>query len=293
MKSQTESGNAFEYAIANQVAVVFDVRITPADRFDSLHRAFLNQPRAEQRKCIRAADEALTFLIAHDERFEETTGVHLQSSSLGKEGDVRDVVIENKDGKEIGISAKNRHSAVKHSRLSPSIDFGKEWLDVPCSTVYWRDTEPVFDELERRRGGLWRDLESKHDRFYVPLLNAFIDELKALHTRDPETISESLLRYLLGKHDFYKVVKENGEVSIKSYNFAGTLDWGTRTKLSGQIARAGLKGRSKTTAEVIFDNGWQLSFRIHNAESRIIPSLKFDVQIIGSPEVRSHIIKLG
>ncbi len=33
-----------------------------------------------------------------------------------------------------------------------------------------------------------------------------------------------------------------------------------------------------------FDNGWQLSFRIHNAESRVIPSLKFDVQIIGSPD---------
>lgn len=32
-----------------------------------------------------------------------------------------------------------------------------------------------------------------------------------------------------------------------------------------------------------FDNGWQFSFRIHNAEKFVLPSLKFDVQIAGMP----------
>ena len=294
MRSQTESGKAFEYAVANQLALMFGVDVTPADAYDSLHRAFMSQPQEERNGCISAADEAIMFLIAHDERFEETVEVHLLSSMSGQYGDVRDVIALITDGSEIGISAKNRHKAVKHSRLSANIDFGKEWMGVPCSKVYWRDIKPVFDELERRRGGLWRDLENKHARFYVPLLNAFIDELKALHTRDPEMISENLLRYLLGRHDFYKVVKENGEVSVQSYNFTGTLGWGTRTRLTGQIVRAGIKARSRTTAEVIFDNGWHLSFRLHNAESRIIPSLKFDIQIVGfPPTIRSHEIKLG
>ena len=31
------------------------------------------------------------------------------------------------------------------------------------------------------------------------------------------------------------------------------------------------------------NNGWQLSFRIHNAEKEIKPSLKFDIQFIGTP----------
>lgn len=31
------------------------------------------------------------------------------------------------------------------------------------------------------------------------------------------------------------------------------------------------------------NNGWQLSFRIHNASSKVEPSLKFDVQFIGMP----------
>lgn len=31
------------------------------------------------------------------------------------------------------------------------------------------------------------------------------------------------------------------------------------------------------------DNGWQISFRIHNASSKVEPSLKFDVELIGQP----------
>ena len=31
------------------------------------------------------------------------------------------------------------------------------------------------------------------------------------------------------------------------------------------------------------NNGWQLSFRIHNASTKVEPSLKFDVQFIGMP----------
>ena len=32
-----------------------------------------------------------------------------------------------------------------------------------------------------------------------------------------------------------------------------------------------------------FDNGWQFSFRIHNASTFVEPSLKFDIQLIGIP----------
>ena len=35
--------------------------------------------------------------------------------------------------------------------------------------------------------------------------------------------------------------------------------------------------------EVVCDEGWQISMRIHNASSRVEPSLKFDVQLISFP----------
>lgn len=37
------------------------------------------------------------------------------------------------------------------------------------------------------------------------------------------------------------------------------------------------------TVEMILDNGWQLSFRIHSASTKVEPSLKFDVQFISMP----------
>ena len=33
------------------------------------------------------------------------------------------------------------------------------------------------------------------------------------------------------------------------------------------------------------DNGWQISFRIHSASSKVEPSLKFDIQLVGQPIV--------
>ena len=34
---------------------------------------------------------------------------------------------------------------------------------------------------------------------------------------------------------------------------------------------------------MFMDEGWQFSFRIHNASTKVEPSLKFDVQIVGMP----------
>ena len=45
----------------------------------------------------------------------------------------------------------------------------------------------------------------------------------------------------------------------------------------------GFKKDSDNTIEVICDEGWQISMRIHNASSKVEPSLKFDVQLISFP----------
>lgn len=44
-----------------------------------------------------------------------------------------------------------------------------------------------------------------------------------------------------------------------------------------------MKPKSNNTLELYLNNGWQFSFRIHNASTLIEPSLKFDVQIMGMP----------
>jgi len=47
--------------------------------------------------------------------------------------------------------------------------------------------------------------------------------------------------------------------------------------------KIGFKDDSDTTIIVTLDQGWILSFRIHNASSRIESSLKFDINLISAP----------
>ena len=69
--------------------------------------------------------------MSNDNRFKLANKLYLPSSMQGKYGDVRDIILFTKNNEEIGFSIKNRHKAVKHSRLSANIDFGKEWLGIP------------------------------------------------------------------------------------------------------------------------------------------------------------------
>ena len=69
--------------------------------------------------------------------------------------------------------------AVKHSRIAKSLDFGEKWYGVKCSETYWSEVKPIFDflETEKAKGTYFRDLVSKEDQVYVPLLKAFIKEI--------------------------------------------------------------------------------------------------------------------
>ena len=50
-----------------------------------------------------------------------------------------------------------------------------------------------------------------------------------------------------------------------------------------QFYHIDFKKDSENTIEVVCDEGWQISMRIHNASSRVEPSLKFDVQLVSFP----------
>ena len=241
----------------------------------------------ERRKIDRGANEAVLFLRTHDPRLLDAKRIIMQSDMMGKEGDVRDILIETGSAV-IGISAKHRHDALKHSRLSDSIDFGKEWYGHACSAQYWRQVNPVFSMLRGKTGFLWRELTDKHISVYIPILTAFIQEV--LQNASPT----EMMRYLLGRYDFYKVIKENGNISLQSFNLGGSLKWGKRIPLPDKIIQFSLKQNSTTTAIMNLNRGWQISFRIHSASSKIEPSLKFDVRLEGCPNKLSrHEIPFG
>ena len=80
---------------------------------------------------------------------------------------------------------------------------------------------------------------------------------------------------------------------IHTFNIHDTLNKPSKVKVSAitvpvidlptELVAIKFKSGSNNTVEMYLNNGWQLSFRIHNASSKVEQSLKFDVQFIGMP----------
>lgn len=296
--SQNEMGRAFEYGIAVAISRYLPASIEDSISVRNARRCFEICPEIEQRHIVQSSTEVSAFLIAHDTRLaEDSCYITIQPDQQGQYDDVRDIIIHNtRINEDVGISAKNRHFAVKHSRLSERIDFGTEWLGLRCSDDYFNQITPIFRELNsrKRRGERWRDIPNKRQLYYMPILQAFRHEMQSLFNRQADRTAEALIHYLLGRYDYYKVIKENGSVSMMSFNVQGSLRWGSRIPLPTRIIEISHKPNSETTLFITLDHGWQISFRIHNASTMVEPSLKFDINIVGLPYTMSrHVIEYG
>lgn len=137
--------------------------------------------------------------------------------------------------------------------------------------------------------------ENKAERYYIPVLNAFIEELKRLDAEHPGEVPGRLVHYLIGENDFYKVITNDKERydTIEAMNLEGTLNSAgphgnarvsiPKLTLPKTLYHVGFIPDSKNTIIVVLDAGWQMSMRIHNASSKVEPSLKFDVQLVSLP----------
>ncbi len=227
----------------------------------------------------------------------DTLNLYLQPDSKGEEGDVRDIIILRSGiNWEIGLSIKHNHFAVKHSRLAKTLDFSQKWFGIKCTNDYWNSVSSVFDYLDimKKQNKEWKELPAKEDDVYIPLLNAFMDEINRQSKLDL-TIPKKMVEYLLGEFDFYKIISmdDRRTTQIQTFNLHGTLNQSSKnvtpsieipiTNLPTRIVNLGFKPNSKNTVELYMDNGWQFNFRIHNASTLVETSLKFDIQIIGMP----------
>ncbi len=307
MPTQTEAGKAFEYAL---LKISFDILsqnheiiVTEDSSYIVAKNCFNLFSDTEKGKYLKAADAAFRHIIEIEPKLEnpistsDVLTLKIVSDNEGMKGDVRDILfIRSSQNWEIGISAKNNHNAVKHSRLSDHIDFGKEWVDLNCSKIYFDKVAPVFSELRtlQHESELWRNLKDKHKRFYAPILAAFQDEMIRLDKVNPTIVPAKLLNYLIGNKDFYKVIKRANKSEIYGFNLHGTLNKTaskikpkfkvTKLKFPSRIIEFSQKPNSTNTLILTCDEGWQISFRIHNASTKVEPSLKFDINLIGQPQ---------
>lgn len=248
-----------------------------------------------------SADAAINTILELEPKMVEDDNDELtlefQKDEAGKKGDVRDIVIRRRELLwEIGLSIKHNHDAVKHSRLSHKLDFGNEWYGIPCSEEYWNTVTPIFDKLkvEKEKGTKWSDIKNKAKDVYMPLLQAFMNEIMFIYESD-KNLPKKIVEYLIGIEDYYKVVSKDSKrlTIIHTFNIHNTLNKPSKikvssitvptTKLPTRIVLMEFKPESNNTVEMYMDNGWQLSFRIHSASTLVQPSLKFDIQFIGMP----------
>lgn len=309
MTKQVLTGKAFEYDLLlefyERLKNLTSVTIIDNDPLKNAKKCFESFDETEQSAYRITSSAAVNFLLDIEPRLShgisehDTLQLEIVSDQQGQSGDVRDVLlIRSLQNWEIGISAKNNHRAVKHSRLSISIDFGEKWLGIPCSNEYFEEIEPIFSMLEsikkKDKSTKWTSIENMHHRVYIPILEAFRKELLRLDKENPIIVAERLVNYLIGNQDFYKVIKGKNKIEIQGYNLHGTLNLPfekikpkakiPKLKLPSRLVEVVYENESTTTLKVSLNEGWNISFRIHNASSRVEPSLKFDINLISVPQ---------
>ena len=135
---QTANGKAFEYAcvliLYKELARMQNVEIESSTQLNTAKNLYSDiEPDMKN-----SLDFAATAAIRVIKRLEpqlwnseenDTLFLSIQPDAAGIRGDVRDVIcLRKQNGWQIGFSCKHNHHAVKHSRLSDTIDFGKEWM---------------------------------------------------------------------------------------------------------------------------------------------------------------------
>ena len=314
--SSVQNGKAFEYALAIEyLSFVRNLGLNAAlvenASMQTARTYFETSPIEERSRYLLASRSSIATMMKLETGFvspkndKDVLQIRIASDSEGESGDVRDVIFSRPVSRwELGFSAKNNNDAVKHSRLSSSIDFGASWLEHPVSDAYWDRVRPIFTHLQslKERGVNWKDIEDiKPTEIYIPVLNAFRDEILRL-ARQYSDVPQKLIMYLLGEKPFFNIIKEDSSnmVVIKAFNIGGVLNqtvngmkptYKTRevylptriVELDYKIKTDGT--RSQNTLNMILDYGWEISFRLHSASTKVEPSLKFDVQMLGNPPI--------
>ena len=310
--SQVKMGKAFEYACLASFAERLkqkgvEVVIVHNSSYDLARGCFEQMSGDEQANLAAASLSAFGIISRLEPYIENSNGavpleMALQADARGQLGDVRDILFMRKGADwSIGISMKHNHEAVKHPRLSRKLDFGKQWFGIPCSSLYFAEILPIFDNLKilSSKKVPWSQVEKKEDMVYLPLLQSFTKELLRIAKTNPE-VPKLLLEYFLGKYDFYKIISQSGTKTTQVQAFAmhGTLNMPSGTHrpevrlpklhMPTQFYSVAMKPGSNTTLEVVCDNGWQISLRIHSARTIVEPSLKFDINLVGHPSIYTN-----
>lgn len=302
------NGKAFEFACLSSLLEYMkstgkSVSVETGKPYQTAQRAYDSRDQKMRDNMDESAKTAVKLLLPLEPKLADGKGnlllqISPDSRAKGVEGDVRDVIcIRGDENWTIGISCKHNHEGLRHPRVTEGKDFGKDWMDIPCSKDFMDEITPVTDSLinNDKNGIKWSEIKDKWDSYYIPILSAYKNEIERMCKNDP-SVPKKLLSYFFGANDFYKVImKERARTTtVEGFNMHGTLNspCGKKKamtkvpvmKMPTRLLDTAFKPRSKTTIIITFDNGWSISMRLHNKDRIAKPtSLAWDINLVGLP----------
>ena len=297
--SEERSGTAFEYALAASIQNRTSARILAGPALDRTKEKYSQLPANKQNQLARCADRAAVYLVKADDRLASTKSMIISfnsSHNAQKHHDVRDIIVESTTFT-IGISCKVNNSDLRHSRLSGTADFVKEWglRGTGASPAYWQGVAPIFHKLSemKAKGLRWDDVYpgdlkdrnlKKLNGVVAPILDAWEDEVMRLIEKERD-LAPRLARYLLGSKSYWKVIAKvptlqsaSSNVNVQRFNLEGDMR-GAPVTLPSKVLRCEIRAGSPARERLIVcNNSFTFGFRLHTAESNVVSSLKFAVK---------------
>jgi len=277
MAKSNQQGRALEYIFRNGICRFarskgLKVEVTPRTmEKDSKERGYFNALDSDLKKSFTSCAETFPAWLEGNGWLDGAVKLELDrvpDSEARQNIEMTDVrlAFSYKDGrkKALNLSVKHHHDALCHPRL-PSLaeqcGIKDERLDSKYREKYkkiWKAFYSKARELDKKTAK-FSDLKARQKDFveahlYVPLLRLVIGFLQK-NANNAEN-ARAFFEYLVGKVDYYVV--KNGDDSIEIKPFVGIAP-----PKSFSIAYP-FKSR-KNTFLIEFDNGWQISCRLHTA----------------------------
>jgi hypothetical protein len=263
--AEERSGSAFEYAVAASLQAATSATITNGLAAERTKAKFEQLPDAKRKVLLRCAERAVAYLVETDKRLVASSSMSIIFNSphnAQAHHDVRDLIVQSKTFS-VGVSCKVNNVDLRHSRLSGTADFVKEWglSGAGASGTYWQTIGPVFEELRRmdNNGLRWDQVfpgdpktrnRKKLDGFVAPILDSWFTELVGLVEID-KTIAQKLARYLLGSSSYWKIAartpatSHSAYVDIQRFNLNGDMP-GAPLTLPTEVLQCSVKQGSQS-----------------------------------------------
>lgn len=173
----------------------------------------------------------------------------------------------------INLSIKHNHTALRHQRPGTTpIHCGYLRKSVEMKQFqkqYKTITQSFISEI----GQVKRFAELSRDLVEQSLYTPVCDLVAQFINTNSQACAPSLFGYLTGSKQYYKIILDTRIQQLEIQHFAAIQ---MPTDLVAKV--------EKQYVKLIFNNGWQISMRLHTASSCIgtSPSLKFDTKALVS-----------